>query len=619
MKFTVKGNIITIKYINNGKVKTMKLNINDKIDLDFFNKLQQTDSNKQDSMCDLYQRNILKPRNPNIEHITPLTLTKEIERPKIVKQQELEQRRRELEQDKQNIEKEAESLLKPGVKLDNLNENDDLTDKVNDANDIPKVKNIIRKFISIDKALKIVIQQADNVDIQNATNVNINEIKNATVKTYQQIEDFITKADISKESQKELIDGIAKMIGIVDLKDDTIIKVKYLLTILPDLPLDTALKLKNDIISKYEDPEDSVSAILIKNAVGDVEFKKMIPLIKNILLLKEINTKDTVDSFIELFDIRGKIKEIIEEEYNSIIDQLFEYFNEPTITYENACKELDKVYDGATCKTFLQKFSKFSDDKASLSGVGLCKCYKDYVLLFGSIKEDFGNNIFGKSLFNFFNDTNEYSKVKSIKIGDKTYWCCMCKKDFLFNLDDDDDFITPLQSMMSLQKTNYLAFNLNNVKLYYKYTPNTTVTISKEEKKTQITYKSDVITSGGLNNFFRVVNKLKKYKPEKKDLILHNEPIPISDDMTSTMEEADGLQYSGKLDLETATLDEKLNEIIQILSRMNYNVFTTTPMYKESKNKYSREPNTKKTNKNPYTDSKSKGIKTDLLTELGLK
>jgi hypothetical protein len=594
----------------------MKLNIKDKIDLDFFNKLQQADTNNQDSMCDMYQRNILKPKNPNAEHITPLVLTKEIERPKIVKQQELEQRKRELEQDKQNIEKEAESLLKPDVKLDNLKENDDLTDKVNNADDIPKVKDIIRKYISIDKALKIVIQQADNVDIQNATNVNINEIKNATVKTYQQLEEFITKADISKESQKELIDGLAKMIGIVDVKDDTVIKIKYILPILQDLSMDTALKLKNEIISLHENPDDAISANVIKEVVGDVEFKKMIPLIKNVLLLTELQTKDTVDNFINLFDIRGKIKENILENYDDIIDQLFEYFNETKISYEEACELLNKVSDGESCKTFLQKFSKFSDSKATLSGVGLCRCYKDYVLIFGANADDFGENIFGKSLWGL-SKSSDYSMLKNIYIGKNSYWCNICKKEYLNNLDDPEDFIITLQSMMSLTKTDYLAFELNNVKLYYKYFPNTIITNTNTKNTTKLTYTSDVINNGGLNAFFNVVNKLKKYKPDTKDLIIHDEPIPITEDMTSKMEEADGL-YSGKLDLETATLDEKLNEIIQILSRMNYNVFTTTPMYKESRNKYNKEPNTKKTNKNPYTDSKSKGIKTDLFTELNL-
>lgn len=618
MKYTIKGNTITIKYINNGKVKTMKLNVNDKIDLDFFNKLQQANPDNQDSMCDLYQRNILKPTKKNVEHLTPLTLTKEIERPKIVKQQELEQRKRELEQDKKNIEKEAESLLKPGVKLDNLNENDNLTDKVNNAADIPKIKEIIRKYISIDKALKIVIQQADNVDIQNATNVNINEIKNATVKTYQQLEDFITKADISKESQKELIDGLAKMIGIVDVKDDTVIKIKYLLSIIQDLPFDTALKLKNEIISKHEDPESSISANIIKDVVGDVEFKKMIPLIKNVLLLTELQTKDTVDNFIELFDIRGKIKDIIDDEYEDIINKLFSYFKDPIMTYEEACKLLDDVNTAESLKTFLQKFSKFSDLKASVYGIGLCKCYKDYVLIFGTNQDDFGNNIFGKALYNLTNDSVDQSKLLNLTSAGKDYYVIITTKEHILTKESKEKIITTLQQMFSLTTTKYPIIKFSNIKLYIKYNPDTLVTINKTTNTTKLSYTSDVITSGGLNAFFKMVNKLRKYKPDEESPIETYEPIPITDDMTSTMEEADGL-YNGKLDLETASLDDKLNEIIQLLSRMNYNVFTTTPMYKESRNKYSKAPNTKKTNKNQYTDSKSKGIKTDLLTELGLK
>lgn len=616
MKFTLKGNTITIKYVNNGKVKTMKLDINDKIDLDFFNKLQQANPNNQDSMCDLYQRNILKPKKINTEHLTPLTLTKEIERPKIVKQQELEQRKRELEQDKKNIEEEAKSLLKPDIKLKDLNLDEDLTDKVNNTKDIPIIKDIINKYISIDKALEIVIQQADNVDIHTATNVNINEIKNATVKTYQQLEEFITKADISKESQKELIDGLAKMIGIVDVKDDTVIKIKYLLSIMQDLSLDTALKLKNEIISEHENPEDAISANVIKDTVGDVEFKKMIPLIKNVLLLTELQTKDTVDNFIKLFDIREKIKEDISDDYDDIIERIFEYFNESKKPYEEACNELDEVNSAETLKTYLQKFSKFTDTKASLDGVGLCRCYRDYILIFGSDENNFGNNIIGKALFNLTNKSTEQSKLKKTTFGSKTYYTIITKKEYILTNESKESIIPALQQMMSLNKTDYPIMKLNNVKLHIKYHPDTMVTNTSTSNKTKLSYVSDVITSGGLNAFFKMVNKLKKYKPDDSPTETY-EPIPITDDMTSTMEEADGL-YSGKLDLETATLDEKLNEIIQILSRMNYNVFTTTPMYKESRNKYSKDPNTKKTNKNQYTESKSKGIKTDLLTELGL-
>lgn len=596
----------------------MKLDIKDKIDLDFFNRLQQAKSDNQDSMCDLYQRNILKPNNKNTEHITPLTLTKELERPKIVKQQELQQRKAELEQDKKNIEAEAKTLLKQGIKLKDLSENTDLTDKVNNIEDIPILKDIISKYISIDKALNVVIQQAENVDIQSATNVNINEIKNATVKTYQQLEEFISKADISEKSQKELIDGLAKMIGIVDVKDDTIIKIKYLLPILPDLSLDTALKLKNEIISKGEKPEDGIEAKLIKDEVGEVEFKNMIPLIKNQLLLNEAQNKDIVNNFIKLFDIRGKIKEILNEDYEDIIDKLFEYFREPPITYDEACDGLDKVSSAETLKTFLQQFSEFSDKKATLSGVGLCRCYEDYVLVCASDDKDFKNNIFGKAIYNLTQESAEQSMLKGITIQTKRYYVIITTKDYLLKEESKTKIIDTIQKMLSLNKTDYFALNLNKVNLYFKYQANASITNTETSNQTKLTYKSDVITSGGLNNFFRNVNKLQKYETDKKEKDSSEEeelkPMSITENMTSTMEEADGLPYSGKLDLSSATLDEKLNEIIQILSRMNYNVFTTTPMYKETKNKFNKESSTKKTNK----DSKSKGIKTDLLTELGL-
>lgn len=59
------------------------------------------------------------------------------------------------------------------------------------------------------------------------------------------------------------------------------------------------------------------------------------------------------------------------------------------------------------------------------------------------------------------------------------------------------------------------------------------------------------------------------------------------DQIESSSESAEGIlnKYSGKIniDLNQSSTNEKLNEIIRLLSQLNYNVFTTTPMYKNIK------------------------------------
>ena len=251
MKFTIKGNIITIKYINNGKLKTMKLDIKDKIDLDFFNRLQQADPNKQDSMCDMYQRNILKPNNKNTEHITPLILTKELERPTVVKQQELLQRKRELEQDKKIIEEEAKTLLKDNIKLKDLKEDEDLTDKVEYGVDQEHVKNIIQRYHEIERIETMVINELNSMEIKTANTVTISELKNLTVNAYENINKTIMETKLNSEDKQELADTIVSLIkpDIKQLKSSfgvTIGKVIKLLQSTPDIN-----NLKN-ILSEFE-------------------------------------------------------------------------------------------------------------------------------------------------------------------------------------------------------------------------------------------------------------------------------------------------------------------------------------------------------------------------------
>lgn len=55
------------------------------------------------------------------------------------------------------------------------------------------------------------------------------------------------------------------------------------------------------------------------------------------------------------------------------------------------------------------------------------------------------------------------------------------------------------------------------------------------------------------------------------------------DEISNTDNSSDGLSGKINIDLNQSSTNEKLNEIIRLLSQLNYNVFTTTPMFKSNK------------------------------------
>lgn len=609
----------------------MKLDIKDKIDLDFFNRLQQAKPDNQDSMCDLYQRNILKPNNKNIEHITPLTLTKELERPTIVKQQELQQRKRELEQDKKNIEEEAKTLLKQGVKLKDLKEDEDLTDKVNNIEDIPTLKDIINKYITIDKALNVVIQQAENVDIQTATNVNINEIKNATVKTYQQLEEFISKADISEKSQKELIDGLRKVLGTEDFSDETSINISALIAILKEIPFQIGQKIRSFIDKDNLGKDINITAGDIKKIVGEDDFNKIIPWLKNTLLLSAQQLNQIQSTLKQIIEQKETIIENFKLNSNNIIKTFIENLPQPikTVTI------YEEEYDLSTCETLTNYLgdNDITEIKNMLYSAGIINSRslefskplvyitKNYLFAMWESKDqdkiipNDGKNLLLKIL-SLFNKGERYFYPKSYQKKSQYFKICVIDIDDFLNSHTDDIANILVSSFCLIPKSdNSITYKYSeDLNLYFNFD-----IINQFLTKTTA-YKSNCILSKGdipsyfdlFGDMFKKSQTQNKPKPIIRNISYNKESEEYSSDDEES-EEADGI-YSGKLDLSNATLDEKLNEIIQILSRMNYNVFTTTPMYKETKNKFNKESSIKKTTK----DSKSKGIKTDLLTELNV-
>ena len=110
MKYEVTGDTIVIKYIADGKYKTLELNKNDNIDLDFFGQLIKAKNNKQDAMCDLYAKEVLS-YDPSPERITNMNLTKIDEPSEYTKKEAAKLRIEELKRDLESIESEIEPMI----------------------------------------------------------------------------------------------------------------------------------------------------------------------------------------------------------------------------------------------------------------------------------------------------------------------------------------------------------------------------------------------------------------------------------------------------------------------------------------------------------------------------
>lgn len=609
MKYIIKGSTITIKYINNGKVKTMKLNINDKTDLDFFNKLQQAPPNKQDSMCELYQRNILKPIKKNVEHLTPLTLIKEIERPKIVKQQELEQRKRELEQDKKDIEKEAESLLQEGVELKNLKENEDLTDKVKVDVNHERVKNIIRKYREIERIETMVINELNSMEIKSANTVTISELKNLTVNAYENINKTILETKLNNEDKQTLANTIVDMIrpNITKLKESLSTNISKVVKILKSKP-----------------------------NIDDV--KKIVTELKN-TLLNELNTLPQDDNVVE--DIENDLNNIQNNDNTEIVINTLKTIEEKLDKLPNVFNDKTITKNELTLNELLEQFERNTDFFDQNVSGNILNTFKSNIPIIDNLPQD-PREFASKIVINWSKTMGKKESTKNSTLKSTIKHFMFIYNNSIYSTETigiyqdiepiecyipDDNNFTITESKPEQILWELYQYKIDELKTIYlkdipKYIhinePYNKIIISTKPPL-YLRYQNSDKANDSYANATIYTKYLKYIEAPKNDtkiiqILLDGQ---IKEIMKNNSEESEGL-YSGKLDLDNATLDEKLNEIIQILSRMNYNIFTTTSMYKESRNKYSKEANTKKTNKNPYTSSKSKGIDLDLLSELGL-
>lgn len=608
MKYTINSNTIDIEYIAKGKRKKLQLKNDDKIDMDFFNQLMSANSSKRDAMCDLYKREILKKANPNTISIQPLKLDSEIKPSKNAEKQELTKRKEELERDKANTGEEARSLVKEESKKKDINSltEDDLNDRERDKD---RLKEIQSRYNEIDKVYKMVVSQVKNLDITNVTSVRINEIKELNVETFKKLEEYIGKFDLSDSSRKDLLKQFKKILGFREINDKTLIKVPYLISAIPEMNTEAAIQVRNVIEELGLKSDDSIEAGVLRNALTKDIFKSIQVPLKNALLLSFKDSNEFSENFKKFFKIDQNIIDHIIKNWHNFILSLKKCFHETDEKRKNAQKQIKGIRYLDNLKDFLKDAGYFGTAKVSINRPIMIS-YQKYAILVYKNENDWEDNLLGKilskiedpSLVDYEKYSNTFTKKIEVK-GSPSYSINIkyIDLDYLLDFKVKNDYLNDFIKLLSLQETEFSSLKVDDVQLYFNYFPDVQVTND---------IKSDIMKKGDLDGFLNIKKKFDKtikkeeIKQKPKEDSSEEELLDFNSDL-ETKDEKPSQGLSGKImiDLDKSDLDEKLNEVIRLLSQMNYNVFTTTPMYKKVKSK-------------DETEKKSKGI--DLYDVLNL-
>lgn len=619
MKYTINPNTIDVEYIANGKRKQIKLQNNDEIDMDFFNQLIAAKPNKRDAMCELFRRKILKESDEDTVHIQPLKLNKELKPSKYAEQQELKRRKTELEQDIKNTADEAKNLVKDDAKNKDVTE---LTkDDLKNPDDEDKLKEIKIRYAEMGKVYKIVVNQVDSLDINNATSVRINEIKELNVETFKKIEQYINKFDLTETSRNDLLTELSKILGFRQIKDDTLIGVKYLISSIPQMNAQTAIKLRNYINEQGLTSEDSIRADVLKEALGDDEFKSIEEPLKNSLLLSLNDANAFSANFETYIDPKYHIIPLLKENWSEFIDSIIGLFanspeQEKYQAYDNMAFEISDL-TRENLNTILKDLNYVPKEGSTISE-SIMYNTKEYTLLVKTSKNDFKDNALANILFNLNNDdyvTTETINIKKSKAGDGySLTVKVINNDILYDEDEMEEMVNKFARLLSLQKTDKIGPNLADVQFYFNYYYKSAISASPQ-------IMSDVFKNGDVLQFQKIkrdidkmnkkissshksktkLKEVKEMKEEKadsdteSDIPMIKEPemkdtkkmLPIKKDEDD--ESSEGFSGRIMIDLNKSTTDEKLNEIIRLISQMNYNIFTTTPMYKNNRYKQNQE------------------------------
>lgn len=585
MKYNIKGRTINISYVFNGKVRKLQLNVDDPIDNDFFNKLMKAKSENQDAMCDLFNREILKPHDDNVERVTPLTLTSEIQPTQYTKTEAAKRRAEELKRDKQSVKDQLTPLVKPDTNLDDVKSADEATQIAARPEDVSKVKELLVNLLSIDKVYQIAINEAENVNIQKAQNVKIEKIQSLAVKMYGEIEKYVTEMNLSKQAQSDIMKLIQEALGKIDIKDDTPIPVKYIYQIIPTLTADQGLKLTKYITERGLDNTSDITGNEIKEVLGD-QYKAIVPRLQDLLLIDR-NLKEADVKFLQhILDVKTDIYSHITDNFEEIWDNLMGIIQVESATTTEEIKtvvaEWNKLQD---IKNWLYREKITNNDKSALDGINFGRMYTNFAIAIRAIdeKQDPIKKTQNQLLEMIWNvpqgvKDNPLAAYYEVK-GDK-YNVAIYILDVNYIKNQVDFVAEGIIPMISWMKTDYPLFAMDGFTFYIEYVEN------KLESTGSTSYRTSYIFEGNTEKFVEI---LKKAKEGKGIEVKHNDE-------------------GGKLmiDLDSSNFNEKFNELLRLMNQLNYNVYALTPMYQKTKPRFNEKPNVTPFD-NPDTKKKTKG------------
>lgn len=599
MKYEVTGDTIIIKYIADGKYKQLELNKNDNIDLDFFGQLIKAKNNKQDAMCDLYAKEVLS-YEPSPERITTMSLTKVEEPSDYTKKQSAKLRIEELTRDKDVVEKEIRAMILPTYEERRI---EDLTPNnlKNKETDEERFKELKVRYLQIKDLIEKEERKYDTSKSELLTHDQLLK------KVSNEFENKISKVVGSSAERRKVIEDITDEIS---PKEELTKEIEELEKSINDFNEELENKLKEkkeeynisdeEIISDEDMIESSdikeykidITNILSENIYFSdqlYEINSLIIAIKNILEKTDINKK-VLDPFIDstkditltnqnilkqLSILKDKIAEIKNLNKDNKIAYTPKIITKVLKNVNSVIEQRDRIkllYDTYITDNFVKQILRTlkENDAYHINNINLPEGYKPKkesniikslfeskaVMLWRDRRD--ANLIFSNQDFlNIFNNTK-----------DMVYLNCTIKCHYIsisalekYKYDIFEDYIT-------IDKTNYeLPLQLKNTKFY-------------------LNLKQDIYPFKG----YTTINKatawydfyIDNFNLEKSNMSDIIKIISGIDPPNIKKEESSGVTYSGKIDLDRASTEEKLSEIIRLLQNIGYNLFTLTPNYEES-------------------------------------
>lgn len=584
MKYEVTGDTIIIKYIADGKYKQLELDKNDNIDLDFFGQLIKAKNNKQDAMCDLYAKEVLS-YEPAQERISNMSLTKVEEPSEYTKKESAKLRIEELNRDLDLVKTEIENTLAPIYKHKTPEELKDikLTDEYlsNKNDDVNRLKELLSKYNSIKKMIE---KEQKTYDDNTKNNLSQDQLINKITKEF---ETKINKVVDTSDEQKKAVELFKNT-----LKPNESInyELEKIFNLIEDL---------KELIEKYKDETEISEREPIKDSI--IKTLKLLPEYINITynLLKtttiDNNISERLYPYKEKFsneDYNEKIDEYLEE-LKDILDLIKEENDDDKINYTKATHEkivkatnkllsennrLQWLYEQTLSPKFVDDFINAIPDNLILSNrtknnsaiettnitdlndIVLQDALDgtDIILLWYN---DVDKHIYSnQKIFSNF----ELDKKAKILIKKNKTLTCQCYKISKANFQNQKYSI--FRNYITTNKTEF-KLPLDSIDLYLNL--------------------ESFVDSNEIDMYGKI------YKINYNGYDLKQTSISSLIDIISGNGQGEGINsnsnnemYSGKIDLDKASTEDKLSEIVRLLQNIGYNLFTLTPNYEESeKNK----------------------------------